>query len=84
MNARRSTTPAALRRTVLVAGTRVAGARDDLEEGRCRELADLTGCRHLEISFTAGDEVCTAATVPALLDPAHVAATTALLTEVAA
>ncbi len=73
-----------VRRDVLVAGAHVTGARDADEARRCRELADRSGCRLLEISMTARDEVCTAAPVPALVEPAHVAATTALLTEVAA
>ena len=71
-------------RSVLVTGAHVTGAASAREAQGCRELADRAGCRHLEISFTARDEVCNAAPVPALVEPAHVAATTALLTEVAA
>ena len=73
-----------VRRSVLVAGAHVTGATNAGEAQACRELAARAGCRHLEISLTARDEVCDVASVPALLDPAHVAATTALLTEVAA
>jgi len=71
-------------RRVLVAGAHVIGAASTSEARACRELADLAGCRHLEVSFTARGEVSDVSPVPALAEPAHVAATTALLTEVAA
>lgn len=71
-------------RSVVVAGTHVIGAVDDTEARRCLELAGSAGCRLLEVSFTGGTEVCDVVSVPLLLDPAHVAAAAALLTEAAA
>jgi hypothetical protein len=74
----------ATNRGVLVAGEHISGARSTTEAHRCRELAASVGCRLLEISFTTSDEVCAVAPVPDLVNPLHVAAASALLTEVAA
>ncbi len=71
-------------RAVLVAGEQVIGSQGHAESLGCRRLAASAGCRLLEVWFTASGEVCTASPTPSLTDPAHVAATTALLTRGAA
>jgi hypothetical protein len=70
-------------RRVLVAGSRVVGAGGE-EADRCLALAESAGCRLLEVSFTASGAVGDVSVVPPLVTPAHVAATAALLEELAA
>ncbi len=59
-------------RSVLVAGSHVVGALDPAERDRVLRLAELTGCRLVEVGVTDAGAAATVSCVPLLLDPAQV------------
>jgi hypothetical protein len=70
-------------RSLLVAGRRVLGARDDAEAAASLALAADAGCRLLELALTPSGSVCRVDVRPTLADPAHVAGVADLLVELA-